>query len=395
MVNACRYRGVKGGSRTVILVSRPPLSVGTYGSISITAYGTGYRARTLYRDYDGVTRRVERHGRTKGAAERALRLALRDRVHVGAEAEITPDTKIAGLAETWFAEISTQDRSPGTLRAYRDRLDRQIIPAFGNLRVRELTTGVVDRHLRAVRDKHGASLAKLCRTVLSGMAGLATRHDALEHNPVRDAGRISPGKPKRVPRALSVTETRELRAWLSNDDKARERDLPDLVDMLLATGLRVGEALAVTWDAVNLSAGTVEVRGTVIRVKGRGLMIKPAPKTRAGFRTLLLPSWAVEMLRLRPPGRLDQTVFCSVLGGPRDRDNVIGDLRNALNAAGFEWVTSHTFRRTVATLMDQSGLSARAAADQLGHSHPSLTQDVYYGRRIASTGAAEVLEVLG
>jgi integrase len=395
MVNACRYRGVKGGSRTVILVSRPPLSVGTYGSISITAYGTGYRARTLYRDYDGVTRRVERHGRTKGAAERALRLALRDRVHVGAEAEITPDTKIAGLAETWFAEISTQDRSPGTLRAYRDRLDRQIIPAFGNLRVRELTTGVVDRHLRAVRDKHGASLAKLCRTVLSGMAGLATRHDALEHNPVRDAGRISPGKPKRVPRALSVTETRELRAWLSNDDKARERDLPDLVDMLLATGLRVGEALAVTWDAVNLSAGTVEVRGTVIRVKGRGLMIKPAPKTRAGFRTLLLPSWAVEMLRLRPPGRLDQTVFCSVLGGPRDRDNVIGDLRNALNAAGFEWVTSHTFRRTVATLMDQSGLSARAAADQLGHSHPSLKQDVYYGRRIVSTGAAEVLEVLG
>ena len=230
-------------------MGRPPLSVGTYGSISTSPYGTGYRARTLYRDYDGMTRRVERHGRTKGAAERALRVALRDRVHVGAGAEITPDTKIAALAEIWFAEISAQDRSPGTLLAYRDRLDRQIIPALGNLRVRELTTGVVDRHLRAVRDRHGASLAKLCRTVLSGMAGLATRHDALEHNPVRDAGRISLGKPKRVPRALSVAEIRELRAWLSNDDKARERDLPDLVDMLLATGLRVGEALAVTWDA--------------------------------------------------------------------------------------------------------------------------------------------------
>jgi integrase-like protein len=249
-------------------VGRPSLSVGTYGSISTTPYGTGYRARTLYRDYDGVTRRVERHGQTKGAAERALRLALRDRMHVGAEAEITPDTKIAGLAETWFAEISAQDRSPGTLRAYRDRLDRQIIPALGNLRVRELTTGIVDRHLRAVREKHGAALGKLCRT-------------------------------------------------------------------------------------------------------------------------------AVEMLRLRPHGTPDQTVFCSALGGLRDRDNVIGDLRNALNAAGFEWVTSHTFRRTVATLMDQSGLTARAAADQLGHSHPSLTQDVYYGRRIANTGAADVLEIFG
>jgi integrase len=386
--------GVKGGLAYPIVVGRPPLSIGTYGSISTSPYGAGYRARTLYRDYDGLTRRVERHGQTRVAAERALRLALRDRVHVGAEAEITPDTKIAGLAETWFAEISAQDRSPGTLRAYRDRLDRQIIPALGNLRVRELTTGIVDRHLRAVLDKHGAALARLCRTVLSGMAGLATRHDALEHNPVRDAGRLSSGRPKRVPRALSVTEIRELRTRLKDDEKARERDLPALVDMLLATGLRVGEALAVTWDAVDLSAGTVEVRGTVIRVKDQGLMIKSAPKTKAGFRTLVLPSWAMEMLKLRPYGGPDQTVFCSGPGGVRDRDNVISDLRAALNAAGFEWVTSHTFRRTVATLMDQSGLSARAAADQLGHSHPSLTQDVYYGRRIASTGAAEVLEVL-
>jgi integrase len=290
-------------------------------------------------------------------------------VHVGAEAEITPDTKIAGLAETWFAEISAQDRSPGTLRAYRDRLDRQIIPAVGNLRVRELTTGVVDRHLRAVRDKHGAALAKLCRTVLSGMAGLATRHDALEHNPVRDAGRISPGKPKRVPRALNVAETRELRTWLSNDDKAQERDLPDLVDMLLATGLRVGEALAVTWDAVDLSAGTVEVRGHRDPSEGAGTH---------------------DQDRTEDQGRIPYAC-ASVMG----RGDALGDLRNALNAAGFEWVTSHTFRRTVATLMDQSGLTARAAADQLGHSHPSLTQDVYYGRRIAKTGAADVLEVFG
>jgi hypothetical protein len=51
---------------------------------------------------------------------------------------------------------------------------------------------MVNRHLRTVPDKHGPAMAKLCRTVLSGMAGLATRHDALEHNPVRDAGRIVP-----------------------------------------------------------------------------------------------------------------------------------------------------------------------------------------------------------
>jgi hypothetical protein len=76
-----------------------PLAVGTYGHISTSPYGTGYRARTLYRDYDGVTRRVERQGRTRASAERAVRVALRDRVHVGVGAEITPETKIAVIAK--------------------------------------------------------------------------------------------------------------------------------------------------------------------------------------------------------------------------------------------------------------------------------------------------------
>jgi integrase len=36
---------------------------------------------------------------------------------------------------------------------------------------------------------------------------------------------------------------------------------------MLATGLRIGEAAAVTWDALDLAAGTVEVRGTVVRAR--------------------------------------------------------------------------------------------------------------------------------
>jgi integrase len=49
-------------------------------------------------------------------------------------------------------------------------------------------------------------------------------------------------------------------------------------------------------------------------------------------------------------------------------------------------------RKTVATLMDMAGLSARAAADQLGHAKVSMTQDNYMGRHVARTGAATVME---
>ncbi len=66
-------------------------------------------------------------------------------------------------------------------------------------------------------------------------------------------------------------------------------------------------------------------------------------------------------------------MFPAPLGGWRDPSNTQADLRDAFTAAGFEWVTTHVFRKTVATLMDHAGLSSRAAADQLGHANTSVT----------------------
>jgi integrase len=343
---------------------------------------------------------VEQHAKTKGGAEKRLRLALRDRMRVDSGAELTAESKVSVLAEAWFTEISTKDRSPSTLQAYRDRLDRQVLPGLGNLRVRELTTGLVDRHLRSVAAKHGAGTAKMVRSVLSGMCVLAARHDALERNVVRDAGSGAPTTPTKMPRSLTVAEARQLRALLTYDDQAMARDLLDFADMMLATGLRIGECAALLWHAVDLEAATVEVRGTVIRVKGSGLVIKESPKTKAGFRTLILPAWAAAMLRRRYARRTESSlgtpdvVFPAQLGGLRDPSNTNADLRNALDKAGFDWLTSHVFRKTAATLMDAAGLSARQAADQLGHSKPSLTQDIYFGRKARDTGAATALEVL-
>ena len=68
--------------------------------------------------------------------------------------------------------------------------------------------------------------------------------------------------------------------------------------------------------------------------------------------------------------------------------------RSEGRAAGsdFEWVKTHTYRKTVATLLDESGATARMIADQLGHSRVSMTQDVYLGRRAANAGNLAALE---
>lgn len=378
-------------------MGRPPLALGTAGAIRFYKTSTGYRARVLVRDYDGAVRPLERRATTKAAAERALKIALRDRDPTRAQGELTPDSRVTALAEAWYAAL--EGLSPVTMQAYRDRLDRQLLPRLGQLRIREMTVGTLDRHLRAITDAHGVVTSRMCRSVLSGMCTFAARQDALAHNPVRAVGPIA-SRTRVAPRALTLPELRQLRAALTYDQRALARDVPDLVAFLMATGLRIGEACGLAWAAVDLDAGTVQVRASAVRVRGKGLVVK-STKTDAGTRTLVLPRWGVTLLRERAAsldrgidGTGSRPVFPAPLGGWRDPSNTQADLRDAFDRAGFDWVTTHTFRKTVATLMDHAGLSSRAAADQLGHANTSMTTDVYFGRKIAATGAAAVLEAL-
>ncbi len=67
-------------------------------------------------------------------------------------------------------------------------------------------------------------------------------------------------------------------------------------------------------------------------------------------------------------------------------------LENVRREEELAWITSHSFRKTAATILDQAALSARLVADQLGHARPSMTQDVYMGRRAVDSQAALALE---
>src|SRR5919112_3003948 len=58
-------------------------------------------------------------------------------------------------------------------------------------------------------------------------------------------------------------------------------------------------------------------------------------------------------------------------------------------------MTTHVFRKTAATLLDEGGLPVREIADQLGHRRVSITQDTYFGRRHATPKVAAVLDVIG
>lgn len=383
-------------------MARPPLPIGTWGKIR--TYPTHhnnkgkpdrFRAVAKYRGHDGRTRQVEGHGRSRTAAENNLRAKLKEAAATSRKGELTSMHRFAVAAAMWLERLSGAvnegRRSPGTLRVYRLHLDKHILPALGDVRLGEITTPMLDRVIATIKTEISGSSAKTSRSIISGVLGLAVRYGALGANPVRDVGRLELGQ--KVARALTQDERRAWFARLDADPLAVRKDLPELTRFLLATGVRIGEALAVLWSQVDFDAGTVEVTHTVIRIKGEGLVRKRA-KTRAGERLLPLPTWALSMLRARfmVGARLDEPVFPNTLGGLRDPSGVHRDIREARGTGELSWVTAHNLRKTTATILDEAGLSARQVADQLGHARISITQDVYLGRRLASRRAAEALE---
>jgi integrase len=227
--------------------------------------------------------------------------------------------------------------------------------------------------------------------VLSGLLGVAVRHGAIPTNPVRDLARIHTGR-RKATRSLTLDECRAWLAQLDADGDTRDKDLPDLCRFMIGTGLRIGEALAVAWPEVDLDEATVDVSRTLIRLTGVGL-IRKSTKTETGERILTLPRFVITTLRRRnPDGDALGPVFPDTLGGWRDPSNTRRALREARCSEGFAWVTSHVFRRTCATILDQSGQSSRSIADQLGHAQVSMTQNHYLGRRIANPAAAAALD---
>jgi integrase len=167
--------------------------------------------------------------------------------------------------------------------------------------------------------------------------------------------------------------------------------LADVIVMFAATGVRIGELMGLRrGEDIDVEGRRVRVAGKVIRIAGRGLVREEFPKSESGKREMVLPAFAVDMLVDRPARGV--MLFESSAGTLRDPDTVARQWRQVRAALGLDWVTSHSFRKTVATILDQEGLTARVAADQLGHAQVSMTSDVYFGRGRVHVEAADALD---
>lgn len=367
------------------------MALGTHGAITVSGQvqdpETGrwvkpaegakperYRASCRYRDKDGRTLTVERIAGTKGQARAKLNKALADHDREQELRATGNKTTLRDAAETWLAQVRRNtELSPKTKRLYGGTWDRHIAKSeLADLPLGDVTVPALRTFLQELADQSGTQTAKVTRSVLSGILSLAVDDGLVSINACRGLRPIKAAKAKEstrdTRRALTAEERQHLIKTADEHPRAKALDLGDVIAFQAATGARIAEVLAQKWADVDVDSGTVRIRGT---------------KSKDSDRTVALPEAMVERLRKR--ARISAYVFTSPeqrrKDRPRDYSNVAHAYREVLDAAGLEWATPHSLRRTAATLILESGLAPMQAAAQLGHSDPSFTLRVYGAKR--------------
>lgn len=378
---------------------RPPLMLETWGKIRRTVVDGKPTAVANYRDSDGVTRKMQRQGKTAADAERKLVQAMKDRLAPSSE-DLTGDSTVKAAAERWLAEPERADLAIGTIRRYTAVLGSIVQDGFGGVRLNEATVPRVDRFLKATTTAHGPGTAKTTRTLLQHTFALAVRHGAIAHNPVRDAGRIVQRKKAVV--APSVSDIHEIRALMRAYDATPDKrgakrvaDLGDLFDVFTGTGARTAEVLALRWSDVNLDASParVSIRGTVALDGDGKVFVQAHPKTDSSRRELKLPQFAADVLVRRRIESYCEWVFPSATGTLRWPHNLRRNWREALAGTPYADVTPRALRKAVATLL-RNEMGVDAARDQLGHSTDQVTRKHYIQPLHEGPDVAPALELL-
>lgn len=389
-------------------MGRPRTAIGTFGEFTfITAPNGKVKARVRFRDDDGQLRLVQATGDTRKAAERALKQKLirRDNYSAGSR-DLSADSTFGRLVEVWLADLDVTGKLAESTRALYERNMRQLVmPAFENYVLREITVRMVDQFIKKLASTKSYSTAKQARTVLSLALGLAVRYDALTENPVRDIAKMH--KPPSQAMALTAPQIEAIRAaargWRRGPGvpgPPPDGQLEQIIEAMLGTSARIGEVLAIRKCDIDVtsSPATVRICGTIVSPAGKPTRRQPHPKTTKSTRTVAVPGFTAEVLRARLVKVASEDskhlIFFTRNGTPLTTNNIRRRLRAVLDEAGILGVTPHSFRRTVATVLDRAS-GPELAAEMLGHSSSKITKEHYIEPdEKVNPVTAEILEAL-
>lgn len=263
--------------------------------------------------------------------------------------------------------------------AYRTRLGH-LIPHLGTIRLQDLRAQHIQACYAALLDSGMApATVRAIHVALSSALQRAVKDEVLGKNPA-----LAVELP-RVPKpALTVLSREQLRRLMdgTTDDRFHA-----LWTILATTGLRIGEALALRWDDINVDAAQLQVRRTLQHKRGAGL-VTDDPKTASSRRTVHLTSRAVTALRAQQQQqRLDRLaamtweehdlVFPTRRGTLTSEGTIGAAFKRTLTRCELPEVRVHDLRHSLATMLLRDGVHVKVVSEMLGHASITITLQAY------------------
>ena len=357
-----------------------------------------WEGRYGYIDPDtGIRVRKSVYAETKPEARRKLKTLI-NKVENGIENDdfesinIKPEKIILGeWLDTWMHDYKKNSIRTSTYAAYTYCIDLHILPALGNMELHKIQSEHIQKLLNDLgkKEKNGKLLtsATILKTknILSSAFEQAVRNKIIPYNPVRAT--VSPKKEQNEIRILNKEEHKQFVEALKG------HRLEALYLLALATGMRRGELLALTWDCIDWKNNSINVKSSVTRVKdpdtGKTEIRYFEPKTKSGRRYVpILPSM-IPVLKAhkerqdtekREAGNVwndKNIVFCSNVGTIIEPRRVGTTLDKITKAAKIDKITFHALRHSFATRMLEADVPAKVVQDVLGHADVTLTLNTY------------------
>lgn len=328
----------------------------------ITASGkVSWYAIFYYKDWNGQRKQKKKEG---FSTQREAKAYERDFLERRAA---TPSMTFGALVDLYLEDCQSRNR-PTTHVPKALMVNKHILPYFKDIPINEITPAQVRswQNTLIAQGEYAAAYLRTIHVTLSAVFNFAKKYYGLQTNPASIAGPM--GKLKA--RAISFWTLAEFKTF----QKAIEGREPyyTLFTLLFYTGLRIGEAMAITPADIDMEARTLSVNKTYKRLNGVDI-IQP-PKTDKGNRVIALPPFLVDILKtymdslpgLKSTHRLFEAI--SVHGAGRALKKY---------SEGLPRIRIHDLRHSHASLLIEQGFSPIAIRDRLGHEDIQTTLNTY------------------
>ena len=366
-------------------------------TMNITEYkkkngATVYRASV----YLGVDKLTGKKARTTVTASTKKGVKIKAREAVNAFAangysvkEKPTITTYRELVALWWESYKNTIK-PNSQQSMEGIVRLHILPVFGDYKLEKLTTPIIQQQVNKWADKanKGEKGAYANYSFLNNINRRILQYgvtmQAIQHNPARDV--IIPRKQQNKEHKVKFFSNQELKQfldYLDNLDLSSYENLFDYVlyKTLLASGCRIGEALALEWSDIDLKKGIISISKTLNRYQETN-----TPKSKAGLREIDIDKDTVSLLKQYKKrqqvqswqlGRSEGIVFTPFTTKYAYACLLRKRLQGHFKSAGVPDISFHGFRHTHATIMLYAGIEAKDLQYRLGHSNISMTLNTY------------------